>query len=186
VRLGICFSPAVSLAVPTYLPADLPTYSICCHLILSLHPTRLYLSPTALPLYSRRAPQPCAPTKSRERIPPPSHPASAQHASTRRNRPSILTLCILLCFSATCTTNRRSGHNLNSPTCPNRLPTQFASAARLFCFARTGHPPTCLHCTALSSLLPASRLPVVHKHFLAAPPTTVSCCRPHTILAVSR
>jgi hypothetical protein len=99
-------------------------------------------------------------------------------------------LAFLLCFSASlCTTNRRSGHNLNSPTAtafpPNSHPPLDYSVSS------PHRPPAAVaalliyYCPALS--LPAS--PVVHKHFLAAPPTTVSAAaarRPHTILAVSR
>ena len=179
-RLGVAsLSPSFLLCLPAYC-CYLPTYYYCHYSILGLLPSPLlpihHTPPSTLSL-----PQPCAPTKSRDRIPPPSHPASAQHASTRRNRPSILTLLhSALLLGLSCTTNRRSGHNLNSPTAtafpPNSHPPPDYSVSRA--------PATCcccccfallLRCPALS--LPASRLPlpaVVHKHFLAAPPTTVS------------
>jgi hypothetical protein len=116
------------------------------------------------------------PTKSRGRIPPPSHPASAQHASIRRNRPSILdplhsALLLLL----------RVDHSPPPSDAPAiiliRLPTHFASGARLFCL----HPRTAAS-PALS--LPASRHPVVHITSLPRPPPPLlllpAACTPHS------
>jgi len=130
---GRCFSFTVLPAVPA--AYYLPTTTI--HTLGRLS-TRLYPSTTTTTTLS--LPQPCAPTKSRDRIPPPSHPASAQHASTRRNRPSILTLLhSALLLGLSCTTNRRSGHNLNSPTAtafpPISHPPPDYSVS-----SRTGHP----------------------------------------------
>ena len=174
------------LCLPTYLQTYLPTYSICCHLILSLHPTRLYLSPTALPpsLFPPRTSALRAdkvPRSHSTALAPCIGPARVNTAQPALDPDPLAFLRSALLLGLSCTTNRRSGHNLNSPTA-TALPTQFASAARLFCLSRTGHllllllcSTTALLCPALS--LPASRLPlpaVVHKHFLAAPPTTVS------------
>lgn len=196
---GRCFSFTVLPAVPAYCCCCcyLPTYyyyyyySILGLLLLSpLLPTH-HTPPSALSL-----PQPCAPTKSRDRIPPPSHPASAQHASTRRNRPSILTLLhSALLLGLSCTTNRRSGHNLNSPTAtafpPNSHPPPDYSVSRA--------PATCccccfallLLCSALPCRCPpagshsqqsytSTSLPHLPLLFLLLPAS------PHTILAVSR
>jgi hypothetical protein len=148
VRLGVA-----SLLSPSLLILDLASLCLVdsppCSTSYNNHHHRR-LSPSALP-----------PTKSRGRIPPPSHPASAQHASIRRNRPSILDPLSAFCSASPCrpltTTDRRSGHNLNSPSHP------FRTGARLFCL----HPRTAV-CSALS--LPASRHPVVHSTSLPRPP----------------
>ena len=144
------------------------------------------LSTTHTPSTTLSHPQPCAPTKSRDRIPPPSHPASAQHASTRRNRPSILTLlhfCALLCFSASLAPPTDAPAIIlirlpQPPFPPNSHPPPDYS---LFLAHR---PPAAsaavallLFCPALPCRCPPAgshSSPVVHKHFLAAPPTTVS------------
>ena len=159
VRLGIA-----SLS-PPFLLLCLPTTILLLLLPHLLDPGTAALSllcfPPTRPPTHHPPPSPpppaCAPTKSRDRIPPPSHPASAQHASTRRNRPSILTLLhSALLLGLSCTTNRRSGHNLNSPTAtafpPNSHPPPDYSVSRA--------PATCrcfalLYCSALPCRQPA-------------------------------
>ena len=192
---GRCFSFTVLPAVPAayYLPTTiihtlLLPRRLCSRLCPS---TTTTTTTTTLSL-----PQPCAPTKSRDRIPPPSHPASAQHASTRRNRPSILTLLhSALLLGLSCTTNRRSGHNLNSPTAtafpPNSHPPPDYSVSRA--------PATCCCCCfallLLCSALPC-RCPPAGSHSQQSYTSTSLPHRPllflllpaspHAILAVSR
>jgi hypothetical protein len=83
--LLLCLAPTS----PTHYYHHLHCSILGRRLCLSIHrPPSTHRSPLFPPALSP------APTKSRARIPPPSHPASAQHASTRRNRPSILTLSL--------------------------------------------------------------------------------------------
>jgi hypothetical protein len=192
VRLGVASTPAASLAVPsTYLahpllppPALLDPWSTTLPLYPppSLHP----------PLASIPAgPQPCA-----DKVPRSHSTALAPCIGSARvnTAQSALDPDPL---SASCSASRPLAPPTDAPAIILiRLPAQTA-------FPPNSHPPfdysvscapaTCLLCAALPALhrtarLPASRLPVHSRtqHFLAAPPTTVSCCRPHTILAVSR
>lgn len=98
------------------------------------------------------------PTKSRDCIPPPSHPASAQHASIRRNRPSFLdplhsALALGLFPPPT-----------DAPAIILiRLPTHFASVARLpYSVCTHGHRPC--------DCPPAGSQSVVHSTSLPRPP----------------
>ena len=123
------------------------------------------------------------------------HRRRTLHRPSTRQYGAIGPSCILLCFSA----------SLAPPTdapaiilirLPQRLPTQFILRIRRptipLCFSAHRPPATAAAALPCRLSLPASRLPlpaVVHKHSLAAPPTTVSAAaarRPHTILAVSR
>jgi hypothetical protein len=156
-----------SLLSPSLLILDLASLCLVdsppCSTSHSQHHHRR-LSPSALP-----------PTKSRGRIPPPSHPASAQHASIRRNRPSILDPLSAFCSASPCrpltTTDRRSGHNLNSPSHPFRI------RCPTILFAHT-------HGRLLCPVAARQPTPSRTQHFLAASSTTTaSCRRPHTTLA---
>jgi hypothetical protein len=154
--LCLCCSHPVRLGVASLSSSitatSRPRLSVPGRLTTLFHlPPPTLSNPSALP-----------PTKSRGRIPPPSHPASAQHASIRRNRPSILdplhSALLLL----------RVDHS-PPPTDASaiiliRLPTHFASGARLFCL----HPRTAVLPAGTQSY---TALPCrVHHHYCFFPP----------------